>query len=236
MLDKINDIVGRTKVRMTGMRKAIAAKTTLAKQEVPHFYLSMDIEMDNLLARRCVCNIGRESSRLSINDYLIKAVSMALVTTPSANRVFDQGSLYTCDTIDISIAIAIKGGVITPVIRGTESLSVEEISVLVKELIEKARTGKLMPGDYTGGMFMLSNLGMYSIKNFTAIINSGQMGALAIGTCEQRMVVRGGSPEIAKFMTVTLSADHRSIDGSTGAEFLSRLKDIIESESSVLYR
>lgn len=234
--DGLINTMGRKEIKQTSMRKIIAARTTQAVQEVPHFYLSMNIEMDRLLAHRNRINGAGASHRLSVNDYFIKALSLSILSTPNSNIVFDQGSLYQYESIDISLAVAVPGGVITPIIRNTQELGIKQISEATRLLIDKARAGKLVPEDYTGGVFMISNLGMYAVSEFTAIINMPQSGALAIGACEKRVVVRNDEPTIVNSVKVTMSADHRVLDGKTGAELLTNLKNSIESDDPVLYR
>ena len=214
----------------TPMRKAIARRLTESKQQVPHFYLTVDCEIDRLLQIRQELNDALEGkAKVSVNDMIIKACGLALQKIPKANASWsDEGILYY-DRADVSVAVAIDGGLITPIIKGANLKPLPAISQEIKDLATRAREGKLKPHEYEGGTFSLSNLGMYGIKEFSAIINPPQGCILAIGAGEPRPIVRNGKLEVATLMTCTLSVDHRVIDGAIGAEFMQALKGIIES-------
>ena len=215
----------------SAMRKVIAKRLVEAKQQVPHFYLTMDCEIDLLLKARATLNTqsGAEGNKLSVNDFIIKACAMALKQVPEANASWVNDQIYQFKSADIAVAVAIEGGLITPVIRHAEDKGLTKISSEMKDLASKARAGKLKPEEFQGGTFTLSNLGMYGVKSFSAIINPPQGCILAIGQGEERAVVRGGALTIATVMTCTLSSDHRVVDGAVGAKFLKVFKEMIES-------
>lgn len=217
----------------TTMRKTIARRLTESKQTVPHFYLTLDCELDALLKLRTDLNMrapesGPDSYKLSVNDFIIRASALALKQVPTANASWSEEGVKLYKTSDISVAVAIANGLITPIIRQAETKRLPEISREMKELAEKAKAGKLKPEEYTGGSFSLSNLGMFGIKNFSAIINPPQGCILSVGAGEQRPIVKDGVIKIATVMSVTLSVDHRVVDGAIGANFLSVFKKLIE--------
>ncbi|MCC9622974.1 pyruvate dehydrogenase complex dihydrolipoamide acetyltransferase [Thalassospira sp. MA62] len=219
----------------SGMRKTIARRLTESKQQVPHFYLTVDCELDNLLATRKQLNEkAGEGVKISVNDFIIRAVSLALKKVPAANSIWTDKATLQCKKQDISVAVAIEGGLITPVVRDAGSKGLAEISGEMKSLAGKAREGKLMPEDYQGGTFSVSNLGMFGIKDFSAIINPPQGCILAVGAGEQRPVVKDGALAIATVMSCTLSVDHRAVDGAVGAEFMAEFKKLIEDPLSML--
>ncbi|KJE36935.1 branched-chain alpha-keto acid dehydrogenase subunit E2 [Thalassospira sp. HJ] len=219
----------------SGMRKTIARRLTESKQQVPHFYLTVDCELDNLLATRKQLNEkAGEGVKISVNDFIIRAVSLALKKVPAANSIWTDKATLQCKKQDISVAVAIEGGLITPVVRDAGSKGLAEISTEMKTLAGKARDGKLMPEDYQGGTFSVSNLGMFGIKEFSAIINPPQGCILAVGAGEQRPVVKDGALAIATVMSCTLSVDHRAVDGAVGAEFMAEFKKLIEDPLSML--
>ncbi|CAM3303656.1 pyruvate dehydrogenase complex dihydrolipoamide acetyltransferase [Thalassospira profundimaris] len=219
----------------SGMRKTIARRLTESKQQVPHFYLTVDCELDNLLATRKQLNEkAGEGVKISVNDFVIRAVSLALKKVPAANSIWTDKATLQCKKQDISVAVAIEGGLITPVVRDAGSKGLAEISGEMKALAGKARDGKLKPEDYQGGTFSVSNLGMFGIKDFSAIINPPQGCILAVGAGEQRPVVKDGALAIATVMTCTLSVDHRAVDGAVGAEFMAEFKKLIEDPLSML--
>ncbi|WP_288350745.1 pyruvate dehydrogenase complex dihydrolipoamide acetyltransferase [uncultured Thalassospira sp.] len=219
----------------SGMRKTIARRLTESKQQVPHFYLTVDCELDNLLATRKQLN-GKagDGVKISVNDFVIRAVSLALKKVPAANSIWTDKATLQCKKQDISVAVAIDGGLITPVVRDAGSKGLAEISSEMKALAGKARDGKLMPEDYQGGTFSVSNLGMFGIKEFSAIINPPQGCILAVGAGEQRPVVKDGALAIATVMSCTLSVDHRAVDGAVGAQFMAEFKKLIEDPLSML--
>ena len=217
------------------MRKAIARRLTESKQQVPHFYLNVDVEMDRLMDLRQQLNDAADGAfKLSVNDFVIKAVAKALVDVPAANTSWTEADTLMHKHAHVSVAVAIEGGLITPVIRFAEQKGIVDISTEVKELAARARKGELQPEEYAGGTFSISNLGMYGIKNFSAIVNPPEGAILAVGGTEERPVVKDGALAVAKVMTLTLSCDHRVVDGAVGAEFLAALKKHIETPASVL--
>ncbi|MDG4719590.1 MULTISPECIES: pyruvate dehydrogenase complex dihydrolipoamide acetyltransferase [Thalassospira] len=219
----------------SGMRKTIARRLSESKQQVPHFYLTVDCELDNLLATRKQLNEkAGDGIKISVNDFVIRAVSLALKKVPAANSIWTDKATLQCKKQDISVAVAIDGGLITPVVRDAGSKGLAEISSEMKALAGKARDGKLMPEDYQGGTFSVSNLGMFGIKEFSAIINPPQGCILAVGAGEQRPVVKDGALAIATVMSCTLSVDHRAVDGAVGAQFMAEFKKLIEDPLSML--
>ncbi|MES0372248.1 MAG: pyruvate dehydrogenase complex dihydrolipoamide acetyltransferase [Mariprofundaceae bacterium] len=217
------------------MRKAIARRLTESKQQVPHFYVTVDVEMDRLMDLRAQLNEAADGAfKLSVNDFVIKAVAKALVDVPAANASWTDASTLMHKHAHVSVAVAIEGGLITPVIRFAEQKGIVDISNEVKELATRARAGELQPEEYSGGTFSISNLGMYGVKQFSAIVNPPEGAILAVGGTEERPIVKNGELTIAKVMTLTLSCDHRVVDGAVGAEFLAALKKHIETPASVL--
>jgi pyruvate dehydrogenase E2 component (dihydrolipoamide acetyltransferase) len=221
------------------MRKVIARRLTESKQHVPHFYLTIDCEIDQLLKLRADLNAkapekGEGAYKLSVNDFVIRASALALRKVPAANAAWSDEGMVLFDTVDVSVAVAIPGGLITPVVRQAESKGLATISTEMKALAGKAREGKLKPEEYQGGTFSISNLGMYGIKDFAAVINPPQGAILAVGAGEQRPVVKAGALGIATVMSCTLSVDHRSVDGAVGAEFLAAFKKLIEDPITML--
>ena len=220
-------------VPLDSMRRTIARRLTQAMQEIPHFYLTIDCELDELLRVRKHLN-ETGGVKLSVNDFLIRASALALTKVPNANVSFAGTALLKHKHADIGIAVALDGGLITPIIRNAETKGLAEISMEAKELAERARTKKLKPQEFEGGSFSISNLGMFGIKNFTAVINPPQAAILAVGKGEERAVVRNGKVETATVMTVTMSCDHRAIDGALGAQFLEAFKAFVEYPPSML--
>ncbi|MCA3270114.1 MAG: pyruvate dehydrogenase complex dihydrolipoamide acetyltransferase [Thalassospira sp.] len=213
----------------TTMRKVIAKRLSESKQQVPHFYLSMDIELDALLALRKQIN-EREGAKakLSVNDFIIKACGMALEQVPAANASWTDAGVQYYTRADVSVAVAIPGGLITPIIKNAAAKRLVEITGEMKDLAARARDGKLKPEEFQGGTFSLSNLGMFGVKSFSAIINPPQACILAVGAGEERPVVRNGKLDIANVMTATLSVDHRVVDGAVGAEWLGAFKRLLQ--------
>ena len=221
------------------MRKTIARRLQESKQFVPHFYLTIDCEIDRLLKVREEVNAGapkegKGAFKLSVNDFVIKACAIALKQVPAANASWSDEGVKMYKTSDISVAVAIPNGLITPIIRRAEDKRLSDISNEMKGLAARAKDGKLKPEDYTGGGFSLSNLGMFGIKDFAAIINPPQGCILAVGAGEQRAVVKNGQLAVATVMSCTLSVDHRVVDGAIGAEFLSAYKKLIENPLAML--
>ena len=219
----------------SSMRKIIASRLTASARDIPHFNVSADVEIDKLLAARKDLN-GREGAdyKISVNDFVIKAVAVALRRCPDVNAAYTDDAILKFKRADVSIAVAIDGGLITPIIKDAASLGLREISTRAKTLAAKARDGKLAPQEYQGGTFSISNLGMFGIKSFTSIINQPQGAILSIGAGEQRAVVKGGELAIATVMTATLAIDHRCIDGATGAKWLQVFKSIVEDPMAML--
>jgi len=217
------------------MRKAISRRLSESKQSVPHFYLSLDVVMDRLMDLRAQLNEAADGAfRLSVNDFIIKAVVKALVDVPAANASWTDTHTLMHKHAHISVAVAIDGGLITPVVRFAEQKGIVDISSEVKSLAGRAREGALKPEEYTGGTFSISNLGMYGIKQFAAIVNPPEGAILAVGGTEERAVVENGQLVVKKMMSLTLSCDHRVVDGAVGAEFMVALKKHIEMPASVL--
>jgi pyruvate dehydrogenase E2 component (dihydrolipoamide acetyltransferase) len=228
-----------TKLPNATMRKVIARRLLESKQTVPHFYLTQNIEIDALLKLRAELNAkspkeGAGAFKLSVNDLIIKACALALRRHPMVNSTYTDEAILQYDDVDISIAVAIPDGLITPIIRKADGLGLAAISNAMKDLGARAKAGKLKPEEFQGGGFSISNLGMFGIPQFSAIINPPQSAILAIGAGEQRAVVKKGELAVATVMTVTLSCDHRVVDGALGAEFLGTVKAIIEEPLSLM--
>jgi pyruvate dehydrogenase E2 component (dihydrolipoamide acetyltransferase) len=226
-------------VANTTMRKTIARRLTEAKQTIPHFYLTIDCEVDALLKIREELNgrspkDGAGAYRLSVNDFVIKAAAVALKRVPAANASWTDDAILLYEQADISVAVATPGGLITPIIKAAENKGLSRISAEMKDLAVRAREGKLKPEEYQGGTFSVSNLGMFGIKDFGAVINPPQACILAVGASEQRAVVKSGALAIATVMSCTLSVDHRAVDGAVGAEYLQAFKKIVEDPLSLL--
>jgi pyruvate dehydrogenase E2 component (dihydrolipoamide acetyltransferase) len=206
---------------------------------VPHFYLTVDCEIDALLKLRADINKGAPEKgegafKLSVNDFVIKASAAALRRVPAANASWSEEGTLLYEDVDISVAVALPNGLITPVIRAAETKTLSVISNEMKVLAGKAKEGKLLPEEYQGGTFSISNLGMFGIKQFEAVINPPQGAILAVGAGEQRAVVKNGALAIATVMSCTLSVDHRVVDGAVGAEYLAALKKLIEDPLTML--
>jgi pyruvate dehydrogenase E2 component (dihydrolipoamide acetyltransferase) len=223
------------------MRKTIARRLLEAKQTIPHFYLSSDIELDALLAAREAINSaapkgadGKPAYKLSVNDFVIKALAVALMRVPDANVTWTEGAMLKHRHADIGVAVSIPGGLITPVVRKAETKSLSQISNEMKDLAARARARKLKPEEYQGGTTAVSNLGMFGVKNFSAIVNPPHATILAVGAGEQRPVVKNGALQVAHVMTVTFSTDHRAVDGALGAELLAAFKALIENPVGML--
>jgi pyruvate dehydrogenase E2 component (dihydrolipoamide acetyltransferase) len=226
---------------LDGMRKTIAKRLVESKQTVPHFYLSLDCELDGLMALREQINAaagkdkeGKRAYKLSVNDFVIKALAVALQRVPAANAVWAGNRILRLKSSDVGVAVAIEGGLFTPVIRRAETKTLTAISAEMKDLAARARSRRLKPEEYTGGSTSVSNLGMYGIKNFQAVINPPHGTILAVGAGEQRVVVKNGAPAVIQAMTATLSCDHRVVDGALGAELLSAFKTLIENPMGML--
>ncbi|HWA80509.1 MAG TPA: pyruvate dehydrogenase complex dihydrolipoamide acetyltransferase [Acetobacteraceae bacterium] len=223
----------------TTMRRVIARRLTESKQTIPHFYLSTDIALDALLKLRGDLNArsakeGPGAFKLSVNDLIIKAAAIAMTRVPRVNASYTEEGIAEYEDIDISVAVAIPDGLITPIIRQADRKGLAAISNEMKDLIARAKAGKLKPEEFQGGGFSISNLGMYGVREFAAVINPPQGAILAVGAGEQRPVVKDGALAVATMMTCTLSVDHRVIDGALGAEWLSAFKAILEDPLSLM--
>ncbi len=224
-----------------GMRRTIAQRLTASVQTIPHFYLTVDCDIGKLVAAREEINAsapkdkdGKPAYKLSVNDFVIKALALALQRVPDANVSWTEAGLLKHKHSDIGVAVALPAGLITPIIRNAETKSLSTISNEMKELAARARARKLKPQEYQGGGSSVSNLGMYGIKDFTAVINPPQSTILAVGSGEQRAVVRNGKVEAAQIMSVTMSCDHRSVDGALGAQLIGAFKALIENPVMML--
>ncbi len=232
-----------TKIPNSNMRKVIARRLTESKQQVPHFYLTVDCELNKLLDIRKDINFEAESIagkekkpayKVSVNDFIIKAVALALKKVPAANGSWYDDAIVQYSNVDISVAVAIEGGLITPIVKNADQKGVTTISNEMKDLAGRARTGKLAPEEFQGGGFSISNLGMFGVKSFSAIVNPPQGCILAVGAGEDRVVVRHGQMVVRNMVDLTLSVDHRVVDGAVGAEFLAALKHYLESPALLL--
>ncbi|MGA8885317.1 MAG: 2-oxo acid dehydrogenase subunit E2, partial [Pseudolabrys sp.] len=219
-----------------GMRRTIAQRLTASVQTIPHFYETMDCDIGRLMAAREEINAaapknkdGKPAYKLSVNDFVIKALALALQRIPDANVSWTEAGMLKHKHSDIGVAVALPGGLITPIVRNAESKSLSTISNEMRDLAVRARERKLKPHEYQGGTSSVSNLGMYGIKDFTAVINPPQSTILAVGVGEERAVVRNGTIEAATIMSVTLSCDHRAVDGALGAELIGAFKMLIEN-------
>jgi pyruvate dehydrogenase E2 component (dihydrolipoamide acetyltransferase) len=220
------------------MRKTIAKRLTSAKTLIPHYYLTIDCNIDELLAVRAKLNEkspkGEGAYKLSVNDFVVKASALALMRVPEVNASWTDTAILRHKHADVGVAVALDFGLITPIVFRAEEKGLAVLSNEVKALAERARAKKLKPQEYEGGGFSVSNLGMFGIKDFTGVINPPQSAILAVGAGEQRAVVQGGILKTATIMTVTMSCDHRVIDGATGARFLQAFKGYIEEPASML--
>ncbi|MFZ3325763.1 MAG: pyruvate dehydrogenase complex dihydrolipoamide acetyltransferase [Methylocella sp.] len=223
------------------MRKTIARRLVEASRTIPHFYLAADCNIDALTNLREVINAaapkdkeGKPAYKISVNDFIIKAMAMALIRVPDANAAWTETAMLKHKHADIGVAVAIPGGLITPIVRAAETKSLSVISNEMKDFSARARARKLMPQEYQGGSTSVSNLGMFGIKSFSAIINPPQATVLAVGAAEHRIIVKEGTPAVATLMSVTLSCDHRAVDGVLGANLLAAFKDLIEKPAGML--
>jgi pyruvate dehydrogenase E2 component (dihydrolipoamide acetyltransferase) len=226
-----------TEVKLDGMRKIIAARLTEAKQTIPHFYLRRDIRLDALMAFRADLNakLEKRGVKLSVNDFIIKACAIALQQVPKANAVWAGDRVLELKPSDVAVAVAIDGGLFTPVLKDAEAKSLSALSAEMKDLAARARTRKLAPHEYQGGSFAISNLGMFGIDNFDAVINPPHGAILAVGAGVKKPIVgASGDIEVATVMSVTLSVDHRVIDGALGAELLQAIVDNLENPVAML--
>ena len=217
------------------MRKSIASRLQKSKQQAPHFYLTIDCYIDELMAaRRRLNEKAPEGVKISLNDLVIRAAAMALMDVPDANVSWEDEHTRRFQHADIAMAVAIDGGLVTPIIWAAETMGLVALSQTTADLAERARHGQLRAADYSGGSFTISNLGMFGIREFAAVINPPQAAILAVGAGEQRPVVVDGALAVATVMTVTLSADHRAVDGAVGARWLQSFKGFIEHPVTML--
>jgi pyruvate dehydrogenase E2 component (dihydrolipoamide acetyltransferase) len=226
-----------TEIPLDGMRKTIAARLTEAKQTIPHFYLRRDIKIDNLLSFRGQLNKQLEARgiKLSVNDFIIKACALALQTVPAANAVWAGDRVLQLTPSDVAVAVAIEGGLFTPVLKDADQKSLSSLSTEMKDLATRARSKKLAPHEYQGGSFAISNLGMFGIDNFDAVINPPHGAILAVGAGVKKPVIdEEGQVSVSTVMSITLSVDHRVIDGALGAELLQAIVDNLENPMGML--
>ena len=223
-------------VPLTGMRKVIAKRLTESFRDIPHFPLTIDLEIDNLLAARTRINalLEKDGVKVSVNDIIIKASAMALKRVPAANASYTPEGIALHHDADVAMAVAIDGGLITPIIRAAQTKGLAQIAKETKDLAARARAGKLAPQEFQGGTFSVSNLGMFGIKTFSSIINEPQGAIMSVGAGEQRPVVKNGQLAIATVMSVTLTCDHRVVDGAIGAEFIQAFKAFIDDPATML--
>jgi len=224
---------GYTDTPHTGMRRAIARRLTESKSTVPHFYVTADCRVDKLLEARAQVNEAA-GVKISVNDWVLKAVAHAFVDVPAANVIWTDEALRHFDRVDIAVAVAVEGGLLTPVVRGVESLSLTEINAEVTRLATKAREGKISQAEIEGGSFSVSNLGMYGTDSFQAILNPPHSGILAVGAARETVIAQNGVMAVGKIMTVNLSADHRAVDGALAAEWMSAFRGYIENPLALL--
>ena len=223
-----------TAVPNSMVRKTIAKRLLESKQTVPHYYLTIHCDIDKLMQVRKEINDNAQGYKLSVNDFIIKAAAMALLKVPAAHVSWTEEAVLKYSRPDVSVAVATDSGLITPIIKDAVSKSLKDISIEVKDMAARAREGKLKPQEFQGGTLSVSNLGMYGVSEFTAIINPPQSCILAVGAGEQRPVVKNGTLGVATMMTVTASFDHRCVDGAVGAEFLAAFKKLIEESPVAL--
>ena len=217
------------------MRKAIASRLQASKQQAPHFYLTVDCVIDNLLeARKSLNAKAAEGIKISVNDMIIRAAAMALIAVPEANASWEGENTRLFRHADIAMAVAIDGGLITPIVWAAEQKGLAALSQVTTDLAARARDGKLAANEYTGGSFTISNLGMFGVREFAAVINPPHGGILAVGAGEQRPIVIDGNLAVATVMSVTLSADHRAVDGAVGARWLQAFKGFVENPVTML--
>jgi len=223
-------------VALDGMRRVVAARLTEAKQTVPHFYLRREIGLDALLALRAQINAkgAARGVKLSVNDFIIRACALALQAVPDCNAVWAGDRILRFSASDVAVAVAVEGGLYTPVLRDAEAKALSQLSAEMKDLAARARARKLAPQEYQGGAFAISNLGMFGVESFDAIINPPHAAILAVGAGVRKPVARGEAVVIETVMSVTLSVDHRVIDGALGAQFLQAVKDCLEDPLSLL--
>jgi pyruvate dehydrogenase E2 component (dihydrolipoamide acetyltransferase) len=218
---------------LTAMRRTIARRLSEAKQTVPHFYVSLDCEIDALLQIREQLN-AKSPDKISINDFVIRAAALALRQVPAANAAWSEDGILLWERVDIAVAVALPDGLITPIVKAADTKGLAAIARDTKDLIARARAGKLKLEEFQGGSFSISNLGMYGVRDFAAVINPPHGGILAVGAGERRPVVKDGALAVATMMSCTLSCDHRAVDGAVGAQFLAAFKKLVEDPLTML--
>lgn len=223
---------------LDGLRQTIAKRMTESFRDVPHFSLTLDVEIDALQQLRAAYNEAATSGasiKLSMNDMVVRAAALALTAVPEANASFTPDGIALHRHADIAIAVAIEGGLVTPIVRAADTKPVKQIALESKDLVSRARVMKLSPREYKGGTFSISNLGMFGIRQFSSIVNQPQGCILSVGAAEPRAIVRNGQPAVATVMTLTLTCDHRVVDGAVGAQLLQALKGLLEAARSEDY-
>ena len=231
---------GHTAIPHTQMRRIIAKRLTDSARDIPHFNVTIDVQIDKLLSVREDLNAtapivnDKPAYKISVNDIIVKATALALKRVPECNVSYTDDAILRFDQVDMSIAVAIDGGLITPIVFDCANKGLAQVSEEIKMLAKKARDGKLMPEEFQGGTFTISNLGMFGVKSFNSIINPPQGGILSVGAGEQRPVVKNGELSIATVVTLTLAVDHRCIDGATAAAFAKELKAVIENPVALM--
>ena len=219
---------------LNAMRRVIARRLTESKQTVPHFYLTIDCEIDALLKIRAELNAKSDAYRISVNDFVIRAAALALRQVPAANASWSDEAILLWDTVDVAVAVALDDGLITPIVKMADRKGLAAIANETTDLVARARAGKLKLEEFQGGTFSVSNLGMYGVREFAAVINPPHGGILAVGAGEQRPVVKNGALTIGTVMSCTLSCDHRAVDGAVGAQFLAAFKKLVEDPLTML--
>lgn len=222
-----------TDIPHTGMRRAIARRLIESKTTIPHFYLVADCRVDDLLEFRQRVN-ENAPIKISVNDFVVKAAAAAFRAVPEANAIWTDDATRRFDSVDIAVAVAVEGGLVTPVVRGVDRMSLSSVSASIRDLAERGRAGKLKQDEIEGGSFSISNLGMYGTQEFSAIINPPHAGILAVGAAQKKPVVVGDELVVGTVMTVTLSADHRVLDGALAARWLAAFVALIESPVGIL--
>jgi pyruvate dehydrogenase E2 component (dihydrolipoamide acetyltransferase) len=219
---------------LTAMRRVIARRLTESKQTIPHFYLTVDCEIDELLKVRAELNAKSDAYRISVNDFVIRATALALRQVPAANASWSEDAILLWERVDIAVAVALDDGLITPIVKGADGKGLAAIANETKDLATRARAGKLKLDEFQGGTFSISNLGMFGVRDFAAVINPPHGGILAVGAGEQRPIVKNGALAIATIMSCTLACDHRVVDGAVGAQFLAAFKKLVEDPLTML--
>jgi pyruvate dehydrogenase E2 component (dihydrolipoamide acetyltransferase) len=235
--ERVAALVGNppyTERPLNAMRRVIARRLTESKQTVPHFYLTIDCEIDALLKVRSELNAKSDAYRISVNDFVVRAAALALRQVPAANASWSDDAILVWNTVDIAVAVALDDGLITPIVKAADRKGLAVIANETKDLVARARDGKLKLEEFQGGTFSISNLGMYGVREFAAVINPPHGGILAVGAGEQRPVVKNGTLTVATVMSCTLSCDHRAVDGAVGAQFLAAFRKLVEDPLTML--